>query len=105
MCCTLARVNPTVIARGDQLRAAAKDLRTEVASGLKAAREKIRDDATEAGFGPTAAPAAQQFLTAWRAELSAVVDAVEQFAGSLEQAAAGYDQADQAASNRVNLVR
>jgi uncharacterized protein YukE len=94
-----------MIVRGDQLRAAAKELREQVAPGLKAAQAKIRDDATEADFGPTAAPAAQQFLTAWRAELSAVLDAVDQFAGSLEQAATGYDQADRAASNRVHNVR
>jgi hypothetical protein len=104
-CGTLSRVNPTVIARGDQLRAAAKELRDQVSPGLKAAREKIRDDATEAGFGPTAAPAAQQFLTAWRAELSAVVDAVEQLAVSLDQAAIGYDQADQTASNNLHNLR
>jgi uncharacterized protein YukE len=88
----------TVTARGDQLRAAAKELREEVGTGLKSAREKIRDDATEAGFGPTAAPAAQEFLTAWRSELSAVAAAVDQLAGSLEQAAANYDIADKSAS-------
>ncbi|NUO60487.1 MAG: hypothetical protein HOV71_00875 [Hamadaea sp.] len=98
-------MTPTVIARGDQLRAAAKELREEVGPGLKAAHEKIRDDATEGGFGPTAAPAAQQFLSAWRAELKAVLDAVEQLAGSLEQAAAGYDAADKTASNRVHNLR
>ncbi|MCP2328848.1 uncharacterized protein YukE [Hamadaea flava] len=98
-------MTPTVIARGDQLRAAAKELRDDVGTGLKAAQEKIRDDATEAGFGPTAAPAAQQFLSAWRAELKAVVDAVEQLAGSLEHAAAGYDAADATAANRVHNLR
>jgi uncharacterized phage infection (PIP) family protein YhgE len=93
-----------VTARGDQLRTAAGDLRDDVAQELKAAREKIRDDAGEAAFGPTAAPAAQQFLTAWRTELSAVIDAVEQLAGSLEQAAANYDKADQGAFLRMHNV-
>ncbi|NUR70530.1 MAG: hypothetical protein HOU81_06900 [Hamadaea sp.] len=95
----------TVIARGDQLRAAAKELREDVGPGLKAAQEKIRDDATEAGFGPTAAPAAQQFLSAWRAELKAVLDAIEQLSGSLDEAAAGYDAADKASANRVHNLR
>jgi uncharacterized phage infection (PIP) family protein YhgE len=94
-----------VTARGDQLRAAANDLRSDAVQELRAAREKIRDDAGEAAFGPTAAPAAQQFLTAWRAELSAVIDAAQQLAGSLEQAAAEYDKADQAASLRLHNVK
>jgi uncharacterized phage infection (PIP) family protein YhgE len=92
-------------ARGDQLRTAANELRSDVVQEVKAAREKIRDDADEAAFGPTAAPAAQQFLTAWRAELSAVIDAADQLAGSLEQAAANYDKADQGASLRMHNVK
>ena len=103
-CDTFSPVNPTVIAKGDQLRAAANDLRSDVVQELKAARDKIRDDAGEGAFGPTAAPAAQQFLTAWRAELSAVIDAVEQLAGSLQQAANNYDKADLGAYARVHNV-
>lgn len=97
-------MNPSVTARGDELRAAASDLRGNVTDELTAARQKIRDDAGEVAFGPTAAPAAQQFLTAWRAELSAVIDALDQLAGSVEKAAANYDRADQDASRRVNAA-
>ena len=88
-------MNPSVTARGDKLRAAASDLRSNVRDELIVARQRIPDDASEAAFGPTVAGAASQFLTAWRTELSAVLDALDQLTGSLEQAATNYDQADQ----------
>jgi Excreted virulence factor EspC, type VII ESX diderm len=94
-------MDPMVSAQGEQLRAAADDLRDDVVQDLLMAREKISDDAGHDVFGPTVAPAAQGFLEAWRSELTAVVDAVGELARSLDAAAFAYDLADQQASDSL----
>lgn len=91
-----------MVVRGDALRQAAGTLRGDVAPALTDARNKLtRDDAT-AVHGPTAGPASATFQSAWHDELSAVVEAVDQLAKSLEQAAAGYNTADARAGQKVS---
>jgi len=95
----------TVTAQGEQLRAAARDLRDDVVQDLLMAREKISDDAGHSIFGPTVAPAAQRFLEAWRSELTAVIEAAGYLARSLDAAAFAYDLADQQSSDRLQSTQ
>ena len=84
--------------QGEQLREAARDLRDNVVQDLLMAREKIANDPSFGDFGPTLAPATQQFLEAWRAELLAVVQAASELARSFDAAAFYYDMSDQQSS-------
>jgi hypothetical protein len=87
--------------QGEQLRAAATDLRDNVIQDLLMAKEKIAADAGFGDFGPTLSPGAQTFLEAWRKELTAVVDAVGELAKSLDAAAFYYDVSDRDSSDRL----
>lgn len=87
--------------QGEQLRAAATDLRDNVIQDLLMAREKIADDAGFGDYGPTLSPAAQTFLDAWRKELTVVIDAASELAKSFDAAAFYYDISDQQSSDSL----
>lgn len=87
--------------QGEQLRAAATDLRDNVIQDLLMAREKIAADPGFGDYGPTVSAGAQTFLDAWRKELTAVIDAVSELAKSFDAAAFYYDISDQQSSDTL----
>jgi hypothetical protein len=93
----------------DELRAAAAELRDEVADRLRhTARimgEAEREFAVEAAFDDytTAAPY-RAFANGWTREFELVTEAARELADALDEAAAAYDRSDAAARTRIGAA-
>ena len=75
----------------------------DVLEQLDSAMKKLVCANPTAVFGPTAGPAAKDFLADWRAELTAVVAVVKEVAEALEKTAAEYDHGNQQATGLLRL--
>jgi uncharacterized protein YukE len=85
-----------------QLRKAAAQLRQDVAKQLAKAADGPSAAVADGTFDQytTAAPYAEA-ADAWLQEISLLAQATAQLAGTLEQAADGYDQADDQSARRL----